>query len=120
MFFKFFQNRLCSADVFTGSGVDLDFVAFVDEKRNFYVCAGFNGCGFGYVGSGIAFNAGFGFGYFEGYEVGCFKTENFAFVRKDTTNVFFFAGAEARVELFIFVSFVISINTSHLPLLNFN
>ena len=93
-----FVIGLCSADVFTGSGVDLDFVAFVDEERNFNLRAGFNGCRFGNVGCGIAFNAGVGFGYFKSYEVRSFKTENFAFVRKNTANVFFFAEFEGIAE----------------------
>ena len=97
-----FVIGLCSADVFTGSGIDLDFVAFVDEKRNLNLCAGFNGCGFGNVGCGIAFNTGFGFGNFKGYEVRSFKTENFAFVRKDAANVLFFAEFEGIAEKVFF------------------
>ena len=75
-----------SADIFAASGVDLDAVALVNEEGNTNLCAGFKSGGFGNVGSGIAFYAGFGGGDFKLDKVGSFKTENLALVREYATS----------------------------------
>ena len=51
-----------AAQVLTGTGVDLDLVALVDEEGHLHLSAGLNGSGLGDVGSGVAGEARLGLG----------------------------------------------------------
>ena len=53
---------LGTAQVLTGTGVDLDLVADLDEQGHINLSAGLNGSGLQSVGSGVASEAGLGSG----------------------------------------------------------
>ena len=53
--------QLCARNVFAGTGINVKYVAFVNEQRYFNNIAGIHGCGFAAAGSRIAADARVGF-----------------------------------------------------------
>ena len=79
-------RKLCSAEILARTGVYLDHFALVNEKGNSDLGTGFESSGFKSICSGIALEAGFGFGNFEVNECGRLYAENAALVGENTAN----------------------------------
>jgi hypothetical protein len=84
-----FLSALYTLKIFAGTGVYLNYIAFVNKNRYSDNSAGFNSCVLGNVGSGVALYAGFGFGDLKFNEHGRFNRENTALVGKQTALVTF-------------------------------
>ena len=89
-FLSVISMDLYSFEIFAGTGVDSDLVAFVDEHRYLDLGAGFNNCKFGDVGGGVAFYARFCLGDLEFDERGRLNGEYVALVGNETAGIAFF------------------------------
>ena len=87
--FLFWKLSLGTAQILTGTGVDLDLVALVDEQGHLHLSAGLHGSGLGDVGSGVASEARLGSGNNQVSKVGNFNTENLALVGHNGANIIF-------------------------------
>ena len=85
----FFQN-LYSGQIFTGSGVDLDDIAFVYEQRYINLCAGLNGSRLICASSGIALEARLGLSNCQLYEQRGLHCEYAAVMRTDLADFILF------------------------------
>ena len=85
----FFQN-LYSGQIFTGSGVDLDDIAFVYEQRYINLCAGLNGSRLICASSGITLEARLGLSNCQLYEQRGLHCEYAAVMRTDLADFILF------------------------------
>ena len=93
-----FINEGDKIQVLTGTGVDLDLVALVDEEGHLDLSAGLNGSGLQGVGSGVASEAGLGSGNNQVNKVGNFDTEDLALVAHNGADVVLLDELEAIVQ----------------------